>query len=270
MVASAGFMKRTLRFRRGIRVPVVGLIALGLLLVARPNGEAARALAFQNVPEPPPLVATFLESDLTGPEIFAPDTCLTGGGGGENVGEGLKLYVRGRCTQGANVAAVAVRAKNIGVGDGEVAIDFKAVTGADRAGLNLYARIRGATFINAYLNLAAGQAELHKRTETGFSLLATSFDIGEIDRTNWNRLALRFVGDEAWVLVNDKPVMYGSGIPSEYGNIGLQVLRDGNPDDGDEVAVVFSGLTISGFQEPSEPESKPEDPTPAPNPVLRP
>ena len=253
------------------RVVLAALVAFGLMLGPGAGPEVTRAAALhQNIPEPPPLVAVFLESDLTGPEIFPPDTCPTGGAGGENVDEGFKLYVRGRCTSQANGAAVAVRAREIGAGDGEVGIDFKAVAGAERAGVNLYVRIQGSTYLATYLSLASGQAELFNRTAGGSSLIASSFDIGELDRTNWNRLALRFVGEEAWVLVNDKPLLYGSGILDQNGGIGLQVVREGNPDDGDEVAMVFRGLTLSGFQSPTEEESKPEKTPPASNPALRP
>lgn len=62
-------------------------------------------------------------------------------------------------------------------------------------------------------------------------------------------------------------VLVGSTI-----RIGLQVVREGDPDDGDEVAVVFRGLALSGFQAPTEepPAPESEEPAPSSNPVLRP
>ena len=167
---------------------------------------------------------------------------------------------------------MAVRARQIGMGDGEVSIDFKVDTGADRAGLNLYARIEGNTYVSAYLGLGSGQAELFVREASGNRLVASRQGFGEVDPTNWNRVALRIAGEEAWLLVNDAPVLYGSGMPVQYGSIGLQVVREGNPDDGDEVATVFRGLTLAGFQEAPSEQSQPdsEEQAPAPNPVLRP
>src|SRR6185436_12143440 len=95
-----------------------------------------------------------------------------------------------------------------------------------------------------------GQAELFKREASGNTQVASRQGFGEIDPLNWNRLAMRFVGEEVWLLVNDTPILYGSGLLNQNGGIGLQLVREGNPDDGDEVAVVFRDLTLAGFQEP--------------------
>lgn len=260
--------------RRPVRAAMVALVAVGLLLVSGAGAATTRATtpAVQDIPEPPALVATYFQSDLTGPDVFPADTCPTGGGFGENVGEGFKLTVKGRCVPGASGAGVAVRARQIGMGDGEVSIDFKVVAGAERAGLNLYVRVEGSTYVAAYLGLGSGQAELFKREAGGNTLIASSPGFGAVDPTNWNRVALRLAGDEAWLLINDVPVLYGSGMPIQYGNVGLQVVREGNPDDGDEVAMVFRDLTLAGFQDPPSEEEQPdsEESAPAPNPVLRP
>ena len=255
-----------------LRVMMAALVALGLVVAPGPGAEATRAAAptVQDVPPPPTLVATYFQSDLTGPDVFPPDVCPTGGTFGENVDEGFKLTVRGRCLQGASGAGVAVRARQIGMGDGEVGVDFKVVAGAERAGVNLYARIEGNTYVAAYVSLGSGQAELFKRDAGGNRLIASRPGFGEVDPTNWNRLALRIAGEEAWLLVNDVPILYGSGMPVQYGRVGLQVVREGNPDDGDEVAMLFRGLTLSGFQEPSSEEPQPGSEQSAPNPTLRP
>ena len=144
------------------------------------------------------------------------------------------------------------------MGDGEVAIDFKVEKGVERAGVNLYVRIQGSTYDAAYLSFGTGQAELFKREGTGNTPIASQQAIGELDPTNWNRLALRFIGDEAWLVVNDVPLLYGAGMFDQNGGIGVQVVREGNPDDGDEVAVVFRNLELSGFVPPAEEESGPE------------
>ena len=238
---------------RMIRVALAALVAFGLTLSAGPGAETTQAApSVQDVPEPPALVATYFQSDLTGPDVFPPDVCPTGGGFGENVDEGFKLTVQGRCVEQASGAGVAVRARNIEGGDGEVGIDFEVEAGAGRAGVNLYVRIQGNTYVAGYLSLGSGQAELFKREPAGNTLIAARQGFGQVDPTNWNRLALRFVGEEAWLLVNDEPILYGRGMPNQHGGIGLQVVREGNPDDGDVVALVFRNLTVSGFQAPPD------------------
>lgn len=267
-------MERRVIVGRLPRTAMAALVAVGLLLVPGADAATTRAAtpAAQDVPEPPALVAIYFESDLTGPDVFPPDTCPTGGGVGENVDEGFKLTVRGRCVPSASGAGVAVRARQIGMGDGEVSIDFKVDAGAERAGLNLYARIEGGTYVAVYLGLGSGQAELFKREASGNTLLASRQGFGELDPTNWNRVGLRVAGEEAWLLVNDVPVLHGSGLPIQYGSVGMQVVREGDPDDGDEVAVVFRGLTLAGFQDPPSEEAPPdsEESEPAPNLALRP
>jgi len=264
-----------------IRLTLAALVAFWVAIAPGPGSATVQAAApaAQEIPEPPALVATFFQSDLTGPDVFQPDVCPTGGGLGENVDEGFKLTVRGRCIAQASGAGVAVRAREISGGDGDFGIDFKVVGGAERTGVNVYARIQGNSYVAGYLSFGSGQAELFKREAGGNMLIASRQGFGEVDPTNWNRVALRFLGDEAWLLVNDEPILYGSGMPNQHGGIGLQVVREGDPDDGDEVAVVFRGLTLSGFQEPSEVQPAPESeqsapaqngPEPSANPVLRP
>lgn len=246
-------MERNVLVGRMIRVALAALVAFGLTLTAGPGSETTRAApSVQDIPEPPALVATYFQSDLTGPDVFPPDVCPTGGGFGENVAEGFKLTVKGRCVEQASGAGVAVRARNIEGGDGEVGIDFKVEVGAGRAGVNLYVRIQGNSYVAGYLSLGSGQAELFKREPTGNTLIASRQGFGQLDPTSWNRLALRFVGEEAWLLVNDEPILYGRGMPNQHGGIGLQVVREGNPDDGDVVAMVFRDLTVSGFQAPPD------------------
>ena len=242
--------------RRGFTRRILTL-AVAVSAIASSIGSPALAQAtgrfLQDLPEPPPLVATYFRSDLTGTDIFQPGTCPTGRAGGGNVEEGFQVYVQGRCVDQHNAAYITVRGQEIGVGDGEVSIEFKVLSGADRAVINLFVRVQGVTYNAAYLSFASDEVTLFKRERSGVSIVGTQIGLGEIDPQNWNRLGLRFVGAETWLLLNDVPLLYGNDtLNQEYGGIGLQVERAGSPDDEDEVAIVFRDLALSGFVAPSE------------------
>lgn len=243
-------MERIVLVGRMTRVAVVALAALGLILAPGPGSSPSQAAgpAVQDVPPPPSLGATALQSALTGPEVFEPGTCPTGAARGENVDEGFKLSVRGRCVSEASAANLPVPGRQISVWDGDVALDFKVVSGVERAGVNVYARIKGGTYMAAYLSLATGQAELFRREDGANTIVASTQDLGELDATNWNRLALRLSGGQIWLLVNDVPLLYAADVLNQDGGIGVAVVREGNVDDQDEVAVVFRDLTLTALE----------------------
>jgi hypothetical protein len=246
---------------------------LGLMLAAGPGSDTTQAApSVQELPAPPSLGGTQLQSSLTGPEIFAPGTCPTGAAGGENVDEGFKLSVRGRCVPEASAANLPVSARQISVWDGDVALEFKVVSGVERAGVNVYARIQGGTYMAAYLSLATGQAELFRREDGVNTIVASTQDLGGLDATDWNRLALRLNGGQIWLLLNDTPLLHAADVLNQAGGIGIAVVREGNVDDQDEVAVVFRDLTLTSLEGPAEGEPAPdsEESEPAPNPALRP
>jgi hypothetical protein len=188
------------------------------------------------------------------------------------VDEGFKLTVQGRCVPEASAANLPVPGRQISVWDGDVALDFKVVAGVERAGVNLYTRIQSGTYMAAYLSLAAGRAELFRREDGMNTVVASTEELGELDATNWNRLALRLRGGEIWLLLNDAPLLYAADVLSQDGGIGIAVVREGNPDDQDEVAVVFRDLALTSLEGPpgEEPAPASEESAPAPNPVLRP
>jgi len=266
--------KRAAPIGRTIRAGLAALVAFGLL--AAPGRGAPTMLAaptVQDVPPPPSLGATVLQSALTGPEVFAPGTCPTGAAGGENVDEGFKLSVRGRCVPDAGAANLPVPSRQIAVWDGDVALDFKVVSGVERAGINLHVRIRDSSnLLSAYISLATGRAELFRRDDGVNTIVASTQDLGGLDATGWNRLALRLADDQMWLLLNGAPLLHAAGVISQGGGIGVAVVREGNVDDRDEVAVVFRDLTLTELAglpgEESEPDSEPA--APAQNPALRP
>jgi hypothetical protein len=259
-------MERIVLAGRIRSIALTAAVALGLVLwpAAAPPTIQAAAPAVQDMPASPGLGATLFESALTGPEVFAPGSCPTGAAGGENVGEGFKLSVRGRCVAGANAANLPVPGREITVWDGDLAIGFRVDAGAERAGINFYVRIRdSANLLSAYLNLAAGHIELFRRENGVNTVVASRQDLGDfMDPTDWNRLALRLRGGQVWLLINDEPVLHASDMPDYSGGIGLGLVREGNIDDQDEVAVVFRDLVLSGLEGPAdvEPEAESDEP----------
>ena len=83
---------------------------------------------------------------------------------------------------------------------------------------------------------------------------------------------LRLAGDQIWLLLNDVPLLHAAGVINQAGGIGIAVVREGNVDDRDEVAVVFRDLALTELEGPPGDESEPdsEQQAPAPNPILRP
>jgi hypothetical protein len=244
------------------------LLVLALLLLAGPGAwqvRASGALA-QDVPEPPELGEVLFHASLTGPEVFAPGRCPTGAAYGENVAEGYKITVLGKCVSEAEAANAPVSGREITVWDGDVALDFRVEVGAARAGINLYARIHEGRYLAAYLSLATGRAELFRRENGVNTVVASRGDLADLDPSGWNRLALRFRGGQLWLLVNDTPMLYASDVLDQTGGIGIAVVREGNVGDTDEVAVVFKDLTVTGFAEAPADAPEPESTEPAPTP----
>jgi hypothetical protein len=134
------------------------------------------------------------------------------------------------------------------------------VAGAERAGINLYARVQGpGSLMAAYLSPASGQIELFKRENGVSTTLASRDDLGDlIDPSEWNRLALRLNEADVWLLLNDVPILYTPGGINQVGGVGVAVVREGNVDDRDEVAVIFRDLSLSTLGDPPVEDTGPE------------
>src|SRR5689334_12785518 len=123
-------------------------VAVGLALAVLVQGVATTAArAADPLPTPPDPGPVVMEDNLTDGRVIPPGTCPTGRALGENVGEGLILKVRGPCRPDDKEASVQVLMRGLGVQDGDVAIDFKAVQGIERAGLYLYVQVAGRSYL---------------------------------------------------------------------------------------------------------------------------
>jgi hypothetical protein len=184
-----GAMLRRLT-RTGL-VLAVGLVLALVPPIGAPIGKVVAAgPGLQDVPEAPAIEETILESALTGPDIFEARACPTNAASGQYVSEGFRVSVRGRCVQNAVAANLPLPAPQVSMLDNDVAIDFKVVAGAERVGLNLYARVRdSANLMSVYINVGGNKVELVRRDGGVNRTLTGRIDLKElIDPTAWNRL----------------------------------------------------------------------------------
>jgi len=202
----------------------------------------------EEIPEPPALGAVVLRDALLDGTVIPTGACPTGRSLGETVSEGLRLKVQGRCRSEDSDATVQVLVRGLGTQDGETAVDFKPVAGAQRSSVRLFTRVAGRSWLAAYLNPGDGTATVMRSADGAVSELASRSDLGEqIRLTDWNRLALRTDGSQAWLLLNAQPMLYVSDAGDEAGRAGVGLSRLGSPDAGDEAAVVLRDLTVAAL-----------------------
>ena len=196
-------------------------------------------------------------NELTGGGPFPGGVCPTQRARGESVGEGYRLSVRGNCQSEFATADLAVPAQGVYVWDGDVAIELKIEAGFDRGGIALFGRYADRKAIVAQLDFHSGEISLLKRESGNNTTLSVRSDLSTLmDATTWQRLALRFLGGEVWVLLNDRAVLYASDVMDQDGAVALQVARSGALEDDDEVAVVFRHLELSAV-DGTAPERQP-------------
>jgi hypothetical protein len=242
-----------IRVTRAVLAVAIGLAFVSALPAwSGPSPARAAGPLGQDIPEPPAVDETVLESALIGPDLFEARTCPTGAARGEYVTDGFRLSVRGRCVQDAPSANLPLPAPNVVMQDDELAVEFKVVAGVERAGLNVYARVRdSANLMGVYLSFGPGKIELLRRDAGVNRVLTGRVDLNDlINRTDWNYLALRVRGTEAWLLLNDVPVLYGADVPDQFGGIGIGAVREGSLNDTAESAIVFRRMTLSTLADP--------------------
>ena len=209
-------------------------------------------------PAPPPLGAVTYENALKDDKVFPAGRCFGGLGMGQYVGEGFKMWLRGRCILILDDVEMSVASKGVNVGDGEVALDFKLVDGAERAIIGLYVRNINERSIGTQIHAARGEASLFTMAGSTSTDLAYRGNI-VIPPYEWNRLALRVSGHNVWLLINDEPVLHSAEVPADAGSVILELVREGNPDDENESAVVFRNLTMTAL-DGGEPDRAPRGP----------
>ena len=222
------------------------------------GAPAPRSTGAGFTPPPPSLGAVTYENPLKDEKVFKAGYCFGRKAFSQYVGEGFKLRVMGPCFILLDEAWITVQANGVNVGDGEVALDFKVVDGAERATVGLYVRNVNERLIGAHVAPQRGEASL-------FTLIGgQQTDLGYrnhlvIPPYEWNRLALRVSGHDVWLLVNDEPVLHSHEVYADAGKIVIEVVRSGDPEDEAETAVVFRNLTLTAL-EGGEPGRAPTGP----------
>ena len=225
------------------------VVAPGPRLAAAQSADEADEPA-DEIPEPPLLGAVVLRDALRDGTVIPTGVCPTGRAVGENVGDGLRLKVQGRCRSDDSDAIVQVLVRGLGTQDGEIAIDFKPVAGAQHSSVRLFTRVVGRSWLAAYVNPGDGTVTLMRSSDGAVSELASRSDLAEqIHASDWNRLALRTDGDQAWLLLNAEPVLYAQDAGEEAGRAGVGLARLGSPDSSDEATVLLRDLTVAALAE---------------------
>jgi hypothetical protein len=232
------------------------------------------ASAQDGPPEVGPIVA---EDALTEPGMLRAGSCPTQRNVLEFVEEGYRMKVRGKCTDASTAAQVSRRIDGLSVPDGEVRLELRFASGADRAFFRLWFRDQGNNNDGYFVVVwpATGTARLTKRANNQATTLAERTDLAESLATGeWLTLAVRADGPNLWVLVNDQPVL--SAVDPTYGSGGalVDLFRTGDLNDEQEAAVIVRNLRVSGppsgeqarmpTYQPPQPAAAPAPPAPAP------
>lgn len=198
------------------------------------------------LPTPPEIKDGVFQNSLANTDVFPAGRCRTGYADGSAVDEGFRIRVAGPCIEPSETADVSLPGRGISIGDGDLALDFKVISGAQRAAVSVYVRNQSGKLVGATFNAATGEAKLFNFIAGNMTILASRTDAGGLAiPSDWNRLAVRVRGGEIWLLLNDDPLLYASDVLSDVGGVGVRLLREGNPDDEDETVVVLRDLTLS-------------------------
>jgi hypothetical protein len=215
---------------------------------ALPSPSPSPAVTDLGFPAPPPVAAGVIGDSLKTGAIFPDGVCRTGYTLGDLIPDGLELTVLGRCPADQETPSLTVFGKGVTLADGDVALDFKVTGQPDRSRVNLFVRGRDDRLVLVSLNFFSNEATLVKRDGGANTIVASRGSLRDLaNPTEWNRLALRVLGTEAWVLLNDEPILYADNVVDQVGGIGVGLLREGSTEDEAEAVVVFKDLTISSL-----------------------
>jgi hypothetical protein len=211
---------------------------------------------------PPPLGEIFLEDSLTSPSVVPGGSlCATRKNKREFIAEGYLFSVSGRCTeQSTGAEMVMPLVSGLDVPDGEVRVEYKPLTGADRARVYLYTRVslapdncnRGYL---ARMQPASGFSFFFSPGCATISPLVQRSDVqGRVTPDDWNSISIRMDGPNFWVFHNDELLLSVAEGSADRGSVQLRLARTGDAADEYEAAVVFRNLRITRLAQPVSPQ----------------
>jgi hypothetical protein len=236
---------------------------LDAMVVAQVEGAAMESA-------PPAVGDLVMEDPLTGSSLAGYRTVSRNGRNvSEPVGEGRIIKVSGPTTSSTTQAALTDRINFVTVPDGEIRVEFKLVSGYERARIRLWFRDQGRETESyvAEVDPASGHIQLRYYSYAGpDQVLAERSELAELfSPDDWNTLAVRLRGNELWALIGETPVLWAADPRLSSGEVLLGLRRLGSTEDTEESAVVFRNLRVSALAdgEPTRvPTYVPQEPQP--------
>ena len=218
------------------------------LPTAQPGAPTAPPRPTIAAPSP---VNVVVRDEMRTEALFWPRRCTTANNTGTYEEDGLRLRITGRCQGSSLSATIEAQQPDVTIGDGEARVEFRIERGWDRARVNvmLLDSGEGAAYLSGGIIAATGSVGLVALSPSGTSVLATEH-VGESELRpdTWASLAIRRVGDRAWLLLNDKVVLTADGAPMNAGAPLPWLARNGSVEDGDEVVATFRNFTASTLE----------------------
>lgn len=227
------------------------MLVVALVLVSglwNPVAPVARAQGA--APEPGEAV---LEDGLTEPGFAGAFTTASGRCKTEFGNEGYTITIAGGCPSPDAFAGVGLNTSYLTFADGEVRVEFRQLSGMDRAQVQIAVRTKTQPAYSAYsAALVPGRATawIGASIDGQFTTLAQRADLAEkIAADGWNTLALRVQGTNLWLFLNGEQILTATDERLGTGGANVLVSRTGRPDPADthEVSGVVRNFRVSAL-----------------------
>jgi hypothetical protein len=251
------------------QIVVAFMCAIVLLVPAAPRPTPAEALGsqppevlvmqraiYQQPPpsglvhsDPPALTGVLFQDELKTPELFWPDTCTTGLGAGTFYEEGLHVRIAGRCYPGLNAASMGIEQPDVRVGDGEASVEFRLESSSDRARFGLDLWNMDQAHLVVLIDVSDDTALIAQVKQSGIVPLGQRQGVGmRITPGGWTTLAMRKLGSQVWVLINDQPFMQVEDQQQIIGAVRFFSTRAGTPDGPGEMTLSLRNAKVSSVE----------------------
>ena len=221
---------------------IVSIVALALTVMP------GKGIFAQEVPRPPALGTTIVDSPLTSEELFRPISCPTGQGSATFGSDGFRLSLAGPCGTNEDYAALPLTASNVTFPDGDVRVKFRVTEGIDKAQLGLDVRLQAGGWYRLAWQPASGMAYLAAYPSGKETILTQSTTVAkEASTDKVHTMALRAQGSQLWGLIDDAPILMASDAAFSAGAVGFDLLRTGPASDTQRVTVLAQGLQVSAL-----------------------